>query len=502
MTALGGGTLAALAGCLGTGNDDEPGTLRMGSQWGVGSLDPMEGSTQLQRIGIFESLVSLDWDVSIQPQLATDWETIDDQTWEFTLRDDVTFHDGEEFDADAMVFSLERTLDEGLSTLPIESVDATSEYTIEVKTTEPFAPLLAHLTRRSTVAMSPASVDDGDVIEPVGTGPFIFESWTSEAGDITLSRNDEYYGTVPAVTDLVYENVDDGQTRELKLRNDEVDIATQISPTAATRIEEEADTTTQTYSTPRLRYCSFNLTEPPVDDVRVRQAFMSGIDMETIVNELLDGYGEPAAGLLPPLAGDWHVDGIDPYAHDPETATSLLEDAGWESNSDGVRTRDGEPLEITLWTYDSRPALSTIAEAIQNQLSEVGFDAEVRVTDWGAMDDAKESGEASMTLESTTVFADPSDPDRLRFFVHTEEGKAVGYETDRIDELLAAGRHELDREERVNIYHEVQEIAHEELPVAPLTYQENVIGLQSRVEGTSPIRQSTGSISKTFSYKL
>jgi len=328
MTALGGGTLAALAGCLGTGNDDEPGTLRMGSQWGVGSLDPMEGSTQLQRIGIFESLVSLDWDVSIQPQLATDWETIDDQTWEFTLRDDVTFHDGEEFDADAMVFSLERTLDEGLSTLPIESVDATSEYTIEVKTTEPFAPLLAHLTRRSTVAMSPASVDDGDVIEPVGTGPFIFESWTSEAGDITLSRNDEYYGTVPAVTDLVYENVDDGQTRELKLRNDEVDIATQISPTAATRIEEEADTTTQTYSTPRLRYCSFNLTEPPVDDVRVRQAFMSGIDMETIVNELLDGYGEPAAGLLPPLAGDWHVDGIDPYAHDPETATSLLEDAG------------------------------------------------------------------------------------------------------------------------------------------------------------------------------
>jgi len=488
LSSIGAGSVAALAGCADLTADDEPTeTLRVGSQWGIESLDPMEGSTQLQRVGIFESLVSLDWDASVQPQLAESWETSSDGlVWTFTLREDIEFHDGEPFDAESMALSLERALEEGLSAVQIDSIEATAEHELEIATDEPFAPLLSHLTRRGAVAMSPATIENETIEEPVGTGPFKFESWRSEAGDITLTRNENYYDDGAHVPEIEYENVDSGETRELKLRNNEIDLATQLDPGAVPRLEEDDDTIVQSYETPRLRYCSFNLTEPPVDDVRVRQAFMYGINTQLIIDELLEGYGQPAAGLLPPLTGQWFNDGLEPYHHDPERARELLEEAGWEAIDDGSRERDGEPLEITLWTYDSRPELPPIAEVIQDNLAEVGFDTEVRNTDWGTMDDAKESGEASMTLESTTVFGDPSDPDRLEFFVHTEDGKPVGYENTEIDDLLADGQRELNDDHRKPIYDEIQTIAHEELPVAPLTYQENVIGLQQRAEEHEP----------------
>jgi len=501
---LGAATIGSLAGCSGSqsaedtdttesstaeADTDEPTekTFAFGSQWGVSSLDPMEGSTQLQRIGIFESVVSIDWNGSIQPQLASEWTTSDDgRTWVFELRDDVQFHDGEPFDAEAMTASLRRAFETSLSVLPIETVNVTGQRTLEIRTSEPFAPMLAHLTRRKAVAMSPNSFSGESFDEPIGTGPFAFDSWDSAAGDVTLVANEEYYGETASIDRISYQNVSDGQTRELKIRNGELDMATQISPTAVSRLQKEDDVKLQTYTTPRLRYFSFNLTEPPADDRRVRQAFMFGIDTESIVSAVLNGFGQAATGLIPPTIDDWHNAELDPYSHDPERAGSLLEQAGWEDAGNGPRQRDGEPLEITLWTYNSRPALATIGEAIQQQLQNVGFEVDVRVTDWGGMDSAKESGEASMTLESTSVYGWPPDPDRLRYFTHTEEGKAVGYENENIDELLADGRRETDRERRKDIYDEVQRIAHNDLPVGVLTYQENVIGLQESVNGHDP----------------
>ena len=488
--------IGGLAGCIGESNqgqrntdqstDDEE-TFRVGSPWTPDSLDPIVNGWLWRRISVIEPLLTVDYDTSIAAGLATSGELADDgETWQFDLTKDVAFHDGTPVTADAVVFSLKRAFDSSaLAALPIESVSAPDKQTVTISTDGPFAPLPAHVTRGRTGIIAPSSVNsDGDVTNPVGTGPFQFASW--EPGtSITATANQDYHGAPPEIDRLVYEGVTDSQTRRLQLQNDELDMARILPNHTADRLQQAANLKAYTYEIPRSRYLVFDTTSEPFDDRRVRQAVMHAIDGQTIVESILEGLGSEAIGPFPPEVTSWANSDLEPYDYAPEMADDLLTKAGWRM-MDGTRRRDGVSLDVDIWTYESRPLLPPIAEVLQVQLGEVGFDVSLQTMDYATIKERANSETFGMALWSNSVLWYP-DPDRLTDFVHSSEATMFsGYENPEVDRLLERGRATTKYEDRKRIYDEIQTIIQRDVPIGWLTYFTNVVGTRADVTGYRP----------------
>lgn len=488
--------IGGLAGCIGESNqgqrdtnqsaDDEV-TIRVGSPWTPDSLDPVVNGWLWRRISVTEPLLTVDYDTSIVAGLATSWELADDrETWQFDLKTDVAFHDGTPVTADAVASSLKRAFDSSaLAALPIESVSAPDKQTVTITTDGPFAPLPAHLTRGRTGIIAPSSVNsNGTVTNPVGTGPFQFASW-KPGTSITATANQDYHGAPPEINRLVYEGVTDSQTRRLKLQNDELDMARILPNHTVDQLQRSEDLKAYTYEIPRSRYLVFDTTSEPFNDRRVRQAVMHAVDGQTIVESILEGLGSEAIGPFPPEVTSWANSDLEPYDYAPEKADALLTKAGWRMK-DGTRRRDGVPLDVDIWTYDSRPLLSPIAEVLQAQLGEVGFDVSLQTMDHATIKERTNSEPFGMALWSNSVLWYP-DPDRLTDFVHSSEATMFsGYENPEVDRLLEQGRATPKYEDRKGIYDEIQTIIQRDVPIGWLTYYTNVVGTRADVSGYHP----------------
>lgn len=468
----------------GGGTEDD--TFRVGSPWTPDSMDPIANGWLWRRISVLEPLLTVDYDAAVAPGLATDWRTVDDETWEFTLREGATFHDGTAVTAETVLPSLRRAFESSsLAAVPVESVEATDERTITIRTDGPFSPLPAHCTRGETCPVSPAAItDDGSISEPIGAGPYRFESW-NQGASIRANAYPDYHGDPARIETLVYEGITDDQTRRLKLQNDELDMARLLPNQTADSLESREDLTAHTYEIPRARYLVFDVDSAPFADRRVRRAVMHAIDRDEIVESLLDGLGSAAVGPFPASVTDWAVDDLEPYEFAPERARTLLAEAGWEPDGDG-RSRDGESLSVSLWTYGSRPLLPTIAAVLQTQLRNVGFEVDVETMESATIKERAKNGAFDAFLWSNSVLWYP-DPDRLSDFVHSERSTMhSGYENETVDRLLEEARRTADRDERFERYAEVQRIAQRDVPIGWLTYYTNVVGTRADVDGYRP----------------
>lgn len=468
----------------GDGNAD--GAFRVGSPWTPDSLDPIANGWLWRRISVLEPLLTVEYDATVAPGLATDWRMIDDETWQFTLREGVTFHDGTALTAERSLPSLRRAFESStLASVPVESVEATGKQTITIRTDGPFSPLPAHCTRGVTCPISPAAItDDGSVSKPIGTGPFEFESW-EQGTSITATSYPAYHGEGATIEKLVYEGITDDQTRRLKLENDELDMARILPNEAIDSLESRAEFTTHTYEIPRARYLVFDLDSSPFGERRVRRAVMHAIDREAIVESLLNGVGSAAVGPFPSDVTNWAAENLEPYEYAQDRARRLLTEAGWEQNGDG-RSRDGEPLSVSIWTYSTRPLLPLIAQVVQTQLRDVGFEVEVKTMESATIKEQVRNGSFDMVLWSNSVLWYP-DPDRLSDFVHSEEATMFsGYESETVDRLLEEARRITDRTERFQRYESVQRHIQRDLPIGWLTYYTNVVGTRADVEGYRP----------------
>ncbi|MFP8953640.1 ABC transporter substrate-binding protein [Natrialbaceae archaeon A-arb3/5] len=487
----GGGAIAGLAGCLTSGDEVADGTLRISGVSAPDSIDPAQGSGALDRLGVYENLLGVDREMRVQSELATDWGVDDDNlVWTFELREDVNFHDGSSFDADAAEFALDRAFDSAdrLQAMPVESVEATDTHELEITTTEPSAPLPAYLTLLDAAIIAPSSLDGGEFEQPVCTGPFALSDWEPEVS-YTVERNDDYYGTVPDLKRVIHEEVTDNQTKVLRLENADLDISVQLPASSVDQLQNNPDVEITIYDVSALRFLAFNVDQPPFDDRAVRQAIAHAVDVEDLIDSVLEGIGEPAIGPLSPSLTHWANEDLEPYTYDIDRADDLLTQAGWvREDDDSIRRRDGEAFSITLWTYQMRPELSLIAEILQSQLQEIGIDVSLRVTEWGAMDEAKQAGEFDVCLETWNAFWWP-DPDRMMSFYHSEDTPIyTGYDDETANELIERGRRAPDPDDRKAIYDELQAHLHEDLPLAFLTYNQYVTGYRTAVEGFEPNR--------------
>lgn len=328
---------------------------------------------QVLLYNVYETLVRLQPDGSIAPLLAESWELSDDGlTYAFTLRDDVTFHNGDAMTSEDVVFSLNNVIENDKHPFhgtfaPIKEVAAVDATTVAISLVRPSASLLFFLTQGQGAVLNQATIGSiGD--NPVGTGPYRFESWMV-GESIVLVANDGYWGDPPLEASVAFRYFPDPETLADAMLADELDIMAGIEVPellapfeADDRFEVRAGLT---YSEVTL---SLNGRRPPLDDLRVRQAISHATDRQAIVDRAYAGYGRTIGTFSTPL-DPWFRDLTAVHPHDPALARELLAEAGVEAQS----------LEMVLppVSYASRSG-----EVIAEQLAEVGIEVNITTVEW------------------------------------------------------------------------------------------------------------------------
>lgn len=451
----------------------------------VVSLDPHgsnDSPSSNVRKKIYDNLVYFNEDMELLPGLATEWELIDEVTWEFTLREGVTFHDGTPFTAEAIKMNLERVIDPELASqraflfTMLDEVTVVDDFTVRISTQFPFVPILSHLAHDAAGIASPAALEAAgyDQVEPIGTGPFRFVSW-DPGNELVLERNEDYWGTVPNPSTVTFRVVPEESTRLALVERGDAHISEILQPASMARVESSANMDLALFDTLSLNYIGFNVDKEPFNDARVRRAISMAINVQTMIDGIVEGAGTRAIGPISSAVVGFHPD-LEALPFDVEMARELLAEAGY---ADGFST--------TLWTNDN-PTRIAIAEIVQNNLAELNIDVEIEVLEWGAYLSQTAEGLHDMFILGWVTVTGDADYG-MYALLHSSNVGAPGnrafYRNSDVDDLLDRGRQEPDPATRVAIYNEVQEILIQDAPMLNLYHPQWMIAVGDGVSGYS-----------------
>ncbi len=471
--------------------NSEASTLVLGEMWEIDSINTVDGgggTLICEKAAVTETLVGANEDFSLKPGLATSWEQLDENTWKFKLRENVTFHDGSRMTAEEVKFALENVIEANAkvaSMLKVDTIEAVDDYTLKIKTTElnPILPGILHYP--DTAMISPSSFDDaGEFVKPVGTGPYKFESFDERTRILTVVKNENWWGGKIGLDKMILKGIPDPNTRAMAIENGEVDFTVDLPYSEADRIDAIDGVTVEKYKTPRVYKLDINLKHEPLEDLRVRQAMSYAIDRAEIAEHVLYNVGEAAAGpFLPTMV--WANKSLSPYTKDLEKADELLTAAGWvDTDGDGIRDKDGKALKLSLITYSARPGLPPIAEAMAAQLREAGIAVETEVMEFGSIEDRKEKGSWDLYLVAQNIAMVP-DPEYIlsNWYMTNGTDNAPGYSNPKVDALITEARKITDLEERYKKFNEVEAIVNEEQPMIIIAYYGCAIVKKDYVKG-------------------
>ncbi len=325
---------------------------------------------------IVEGLYQLGLDGNPIPVLATGHEvSADGLVWTLFLREDVVFHDGTPFNADAVKINLDRFIPGARFKFllsKVVDVEVVDDYTIKLYTEEAFAPMIAHLTHGFIGMISPASIEAAGeelINEPIGTGPFVFAEWV-RGEHILATRNENYWGEAPYLDEVMWRIIPEDAARVIALQTGEADVIFRVPPDDIPILNADPDTTVVHTDSVRNLYIGFNTQREPYTDIRVRQAINYAVNKEDIVQYVLSGAGRVADAPIAP--GIFGYKQAGPYEYDVEKAKALLAEAGYP---------DG--FKATLYHPTGRYLMdASIAEAVQAQLRDVGIEVELVTMEW------------------------------------------------------------------------------------------------------------------------
>ncbi|MCZ1264415.1 MULTISPECIES: ABC transporter substrate-binding protein [Paenibacillus] len=451
---------------------------------------------------IYDNLVVQLPDGSIKPWLAKEWSVSEDgKSYTFKLREDVKFHDGTPFNAEAVKFNLDRVIDPATKAAnslalirPYSSSEVIDEYTIKVNLEQPSQAFLGNLSQALLGIVSPTAAKKyGDQLgkNPVGTGPYTFVKWDENA-DIVVAKNKDYNwapATVenegaPHIDTITFKIVPEEATRIGSVQSKQVLAAETVPPQNIAALKNDPNQQLLQANTVGLPYTLFfNLRKAPWDDVKVRQAVQSAVDVESIVKTLYLGNYERAWSALSPgiLGYDTSLEGsINP---DINKANQLLDEQGWVKGADGIREKDGKKL--TLHYVDGSPnreKRNDIAAIIQQQLKQVGIAVEVEIT--------KDVATVIYQNWDYDLYGNSqvnSDPNALYAFYHTsaegERPTLSGLSDPKIDKLLEQGAVETDPDKRVDIYNQIQQYLIEQAVILPIYVFPYTVAASKSVQG-------------------
>ena len=414
---------------------------------------------------IFDPLVWINDDLEFEPALAESWTVSDDGlAYTFKLREDVVFHNGEPFNADAVVFSWEvQKQPENAYFNYYErasEVNKIDEYTVELVAPTPNALFLG-LTGAIWFFVPPKYYAEvgRDVFqqEPIGTGPFMLTEWVQ--GDrIVLDRNPNYWRKgYPKLDRLIFRPITESSTRAAAIQTGEVDIVSRLSPDEAASLEGVDGVNVIEYPTNRVYYIAFNnLTSgvgQPTEDPRVRQALNHAVDVEGIIDALFNGNGARATGLM--TAADFGYNhALAPYSYDPDRARELLAEAGYT---------EGFDIGFAC-PSDAYTNFAEVCEAVAAQLGEVGVNASLDLMESGAYWDLEAKKQLPPLFGDSWSNANPEGWDRLQGAMGGQAASYSAWSDPVVDSLLLEILATPDDNARADLYQKLQQQMYDEPP--------------------------------------
>ena len=454
------------------------------------------------------------------PSLATEIPEAEDggKVYTFNIREGVKFHDGETLDAEAIVFNFDRWRltdneyhkgggNQGSNFAYysvmfggfdgdsfIENVEAVDPQTVRFTLTEPLAPFLRNLGMSAFAIASPKAIQDdveGFWENPIGSGPFKFESW-KRGSEVRLTANEDYWGKDlspeeggggPNVDSIVIRSIPDNTARVAALSGGELSGADGLTPDDVPSVQENEDLKVLERPPLNIAYLAMNCQKEPFKDARVRRAMTHAINTKEIVESFFGDTGQVASNAMPPTV-PYFREATEPYEYNPDEARRLLEEAGL-----------GDGFDMELWYMPiPRPYMPDgqgVAQAMQRDLEEVGINAKLVTREWGTY--LEETGTGAHDAAMLGWSGDNGDPDNFLNVLlssstatETDALNIAYYKNPEVDDILKQAQTTVDQNEREELYFRAQEMLVEAAPWVPLAYVKPPVGLQDQVQGYQP----------------
>lgn len=459
---------------------------------------------------IFSRLIDWDSQGNLVPGLAESWMiSPDGKTYTIKLRPNLTFSDGSPMSAEDIAFTLSVLYDpkyDGDIDITQANILGGAEYkagvadsvsglkvvdplTIQVTTTQPGATTLSKI---GGPVLSKAYYGKGyqrgnlDYLrtlhgKPLGNGPYVYEKYIP-GQEIRFHANTHFYRGTPPTRRFIY-RITNPSTNFQLFQTGETDYDAFTSrPDDIEQLQLLGFANINLYGSSDYSKVEFNVRRPALQDAKVRQALIYGLDRQMLIDVVYQGYGKVAIEPIAPISWAYNPEGVNPYKYDKAQAEKLLDEAGWKPGPDGIRVKDGKRLELTLLASKKvlNDALIPIAKENWKQ---IGVVLKPQVVDFNALMAQRKSGNYDLASFSTSTLNDPHDG---VWDFYSTETKESGYNNPQVDKLIDAGNAELDVEKRKPIYHQLYKVLAEDPPVILLGYRQILSASSARVTGFKP----------------
>ena len=450
-------------------------------------------------VNIYENLVCYDKNgISIKPCLAENWSVSEDGlVWEFRIKKNVSFHDGTPLDADAVVFNFNRWMDshnpyhsgqftywnmnfEGFPGI-VESVQALSSDTVQIKLNKPYAPFLSTLAMPSFSIASPDAIikyNEDLKYKPIGTGPFVFKSWEKN-GNIILDCNYKYWGDIPKINKVVFKTIPNSNERMRQLKSGEILIVDDLNSNEISKLQDNQDIVLLRRTFFNIGYLAMNMNDPNLKIRFVRRAIAYLIDQKKMLEVAFDDSAKIASTFIPPVLWGYN-ETIEPTSYDVEYAKFLLDNIGL---SNGFKVR----LLVMDEPRNYFPKPLELAEFVKESLAAANIEVEIDIRPWEEVVKAGQNGDYDMILAGWN--GDVADPDNFLYTFFSSENSKKGivsnysfYNNAQVDSLLTLARQATDKSFRILLYREIQKIIYTDAPAIPLVHTIPTIGINKSVK--------------------
>lgn len=435
--------------------------------------------------GISENLYRLDENIEPQPWIAESVETPDENTWVFIIRDGVTFSNGKTVDAKAVKACFERTYEKNEradSTLKIKSMEADGmKFTIV--TPEPNPTLLNDLCD-PLLGIYDATEEPDEELGVSCTGPYVATSFTAMT-DVKMRANENYWGGAPKADTVELKIIDDQDALDMALANGEIDLIAQETANGASKFTDTSKYTTDTVTTTRANFLSFNLKTEGLDDLAVRQAINYCIDREGYADVVYQGFATPCYGIYPDNLAFGGTDGLNLTvdSYDADKAKEILADAGYQdTDGDGILDKDGVNLSFKVLTYSYNDNCIQLADMLQAELSQIGIELSIETQD--VLDDPLASGDFDLAILNYAMapIGTPSYFINMLFTTGASNNYG-GYSNEKVDALAAEIGTTSDNDKVVSLTRELEQQVLDDMPFAFVADQQLIFVYSNKVKG-------------------
>lgn len=444
------------------------------------TLDPQKSIDTMSNKSItliYNTLLDLDENLNLKPNLAESWERLDDCNVVFHLKKGVKFHNGEELKAEDVKFTLERAASSPQTLYlfkPITKVTVIDDYTVQVTTDKPFGALLNNLAAvQGGIVSKKAVLEYGDdyVNHPVGTGQYKLKEWLPGNRIVFEGFKDAYQGA-PNFEELTYLTIPEVSNRMIALETGEVDVAFDIGIMDKETIEKSNNLELVEVESPALLYLGFDQTNPIYQNKKLREAIAYAIDNQTFVDVVFRGSAVTGDSPLPKASPAYNGN-VKKYNQDIEKAKKLLAEAGYPNG-----------LDIELWCMDDGPRVD-MCVIIQDQLKKIGINVEIKIFEFGAYvsKTALPNKELYFLSWNSSGDGDVALYPLFHSSQHGAPGNRSFYSNKEVDKLLDKARVSVDEEERKSLYKEVQNILQEDLAIYALAYPKINLAKNEELKG-------------------